>query len=89
MATKSQNQCNRGADRTAESKYKGVNRSHGSWAARIQIDGKRKTLGSFDTEADAALAYNEAARQCHGEFAYMNPVPLPYAGYVPMRRGRG
>lgn len=60
------------------SKYKGVGMNGGKWIARIQyIDNDithRLSLGRFATEAEAAHAYNEAAKQYHGEFAYLNDI---------------
>lgn len=56
------------------SKYKGVYRPTGSkrWWAKITADGKRNVLGQFDTEEDAARAYDAAARLLHGEYAWLN-----------------
>ncbi len=36
------------------------------------INGKDKLIGHFLTEIEAALAYDEAAREYFGEFAYTN-----------------
>lgn len=38
------------------------------WIAQIGIGGKRKTIGYFNTEAEAASAYSIAADAFHGEF---------------------
>ena len=56
--------------------YKGV-RGYGNndkWVARISVDGKSKHIGVYDTEEEAALAYNEAAKQLRGEFARLNVI---------------
>ena len=54
------------------SKYKGVSWHCGKWCANISRDGKAFRLGRFTTEEEAALAYDEAARRLHGEFARVN-----------------
>lgn len=54
-----------------QSRYKGVWRE-GRWRAKITVDAKNIHLGRFDTELQAALAYDEAARRYHGEFACTN-----------------
>jgi hypothetical protein len=64
------------------SRYKGVGRApwrqQWRWRARIQVDGKRRSLGYFPFtdagEVAAARAYNVAAREAFGEFARLNPV---------------
>ncbi len=58
------------------SKYRGVSyqKSTGKWRAGIQVEGKTVNLGEFDSEHDAALAYNKAARQYFGDLAYQNSV---------------
>lgn len=43
----------------------GWEKSRGKWRARIQIDGVYKTLGRFDTEAEARQAYLRAKAKYH------------------------
>jgi hypothetical protein len=56
------------------SKYIGVSwyTSQKKWAARIMTDGKSRFIGYFDSEIDAARAYDEAAKKYHGQFAALN-----------------
>jgi AP2-like factor, euAP2 lineage len=58
------------------SKYKGVylNPTNNRWFAQIR-DGKGFALGTYDSEEDAARAYNIAAKQIFGEFAFLNDIP--------------
>lgn len=54
--------------------YKGVSQDHNRWVAKIREDGKQITIGRFDTAEEAALAYNEKAKELFGEFAYLNNI---------------
>lgn len=58
------------------SKYKGVkkNTKCNTWSARITVSGKAIYLGSFKTENEAAIAYNNAALEHFGNFCYLNEV---------------
>jgi hypothetical protein len=58
------------------SRYKGVHwdSKNKKWSARIQRNGKSYRLGYFNTELEAALAYNEAAPDYHGQFANLNII---------------
>ncbi len=56
------------------SKYKGVSRrlDTGHWIATIKVDRKQLHLGYFDSEIEAAKAYDKAARQHFGDYAKTN-----------------
>lgn len=71
-ATHAENCCNRTRKRTGcTSRFKGVcwDKATGNWRAEIRVNGTKKWLGRFDTEAAAAAAYAEASVQLHGAFA--------------------
>lgn len=73
-ATNSQNQRNK-AKYSGQwtSEYKGVTKyRNGRWIAGIYIDNKRMHLGYFNSEEDAAQAYNFAAAKHFGEYAKLN-----------------
>ena len=47
-----------------------------TWRAEINIDRKKVCLGTFKTRIEAMKAYNEAAKKYHGEFAWLNVIPV-------------
>ena len=61
------------------SQYKGVSFwSLGKkWKASITFNNNRKHLGFFDSEKDAAHAYDSAANIYHGQFAHLNFPIVP------------
>jgi hypothetical protein len=60
------------------SRFKGVwwHAENAKWYAGVTIGGRRRWLGYHVDEADAARAYDTAARRHFGEFASLN-FPLP------------
>ncbi len=76
VASLQQNLWNRKKYKTGKSKFKGVywNKVLNSWYAQISVNGKTKYLGLCDTEQKAALAYNNFAKNYHGEFACLNQL---------------
>ena len=93
VCTRSENQQNaRKQIRDTTSKYKGVysDKAHGKWAAGIGINNRNIFLGYFDSETDAARAYDAAALEHFGEFALLNltdvlaaePEPVPFSDAV-------
>lgn len=80
IATNRDNCRNRGKQKNNTTGFKGVFAIKGtnSFKAALTIrEGNKRRLvfcKQFKCPITAARAYNEAARQYHGEFAYQNPV---------------
>lgn len=74
LATNTENGQNSRRRLDNRSGYKGVSwhKVVSRWRARIKVDGVEIRLGYYDTPEEAALAYDEAARKYHGEFARTN-----------------
>ena len=70
------NNANTGKVREGSSIYKGVTYHKASerWSAHIARENTSYHLGLFDTERDAAIAYNVASRFLHGEWGRLNDV---------------
>jgi len=71
--TRQQNLCNT-RPRGGRSQYKGVryDKRRKKWIAEITYKGKKRYLGAFDDELEAAQAYDAKARQLFGPYARLN-----------------
>jgi len=75
FATAQQNCWNQRKQRgNSSSKYKGVHweKKRNQWRARITFKGRVVRRGRFETEQEAAKAYDGKARELFGEFASLN-----------------
>ena len=75
LCTHGQNMRNGRPRSGARSQFKGVDwdKQHRKWRARVTRDsGQRLHVGFFDTESEAANAYDVAATEAYGEFARIN-----------------
>lgn len=75
FATAQQNCWNQRKQRSnSRSKYKGVHweKKRKEWRARITFKGRVVHLGRFETEEEAAEAYDAKAKELFGEFAWLN-----------------
>lgn len=77
-ATHAQNMANTNKNKKSNSPYKGVTiekgRANIRWRSKIMFDGKRISIGLFESEQAAALAYNRKAVEIYGEFANLNII---------------
>lgn len=74
--TNKENLMNRGPNINSLSRFKGVSwhKSSKRWQSTITILGKKKHLGYFDNECEAAIECNKAVKEHHKEFARYNEV---------------
>jgi hypothetical protein len=74
LATHAQNMLNRRKQKNTSSKFIGVyfDKQTGKWRAKIKVNSKTMHIGRFDSELQAALAYDRTAKLYHGEFSKFN-----------------
>jgi hypothetical protein len=74
ICTQSQNLMNKGKSRNNTSGFKGVSwrKDCKKWIALIRKENKTYNLGYFSTKEEAAIAYDQKAKELHGEFAFLN-----------------
>lgn len=74
LCSRQENMFNRSPLITNTTGYKGVclQKRTGKFQAQIQINKRSKYLGSFSSANDAASAYDKAAKEIFGEFAWLN-----------------
>ena len=69
LSTNKQNQWNQKRIRGIVP-YKGVTFENGSFRSRVRINGKKKSLGQFETAIEASNAYNKASLEFHGFYSH-------------------
>jgi hypothetical protein len=76
IATSHQNHANQRKQPGRSSRFKGVcwDKWTNSWKAQIQVHERTIHIGRYDSESDAAIAYNNAAMLHFGEFALLNKL---------------
>jgi len=76
LATRQLNNANTKSAKNSSSIYKGVhwNKKLSKWSACITKDYKQIHLGLFESEEDAAIAYNKKAKLLYGDYALLNKV---------------
>ena len=77
IGTRTQNvQNSKKQSQPTSSKYKGVSWSeaHGHWRSTIKLNGKAHYVGQFDSEVEAAKAYNLKAKELFGQWAKINSI---------------
>lgn len=80
LCTRSENGMNRSKQLNCSSVFKGVYfyKNRNKWLVRIGINKKGTHVGYFDSEIDAAKAYNQKAIELFGEFAKLNNINSKY-----------
>jgi len=73
-ASHMENMRNRKPNTVSTSKYRGVywHKQAKKWRARLRTQGLHLSLGLFENEVSAAVAYDNAALRVFGEFARLN-----------------
>ncbi|MCJ7663057.1 MAG: HNH endonuclease [Desulfobacterales bacterium] len=69
VVTRSQNMHNQRKQRNSSSRFKGVCKDGNRWRAAITVP-----IGVFDTEEEAAVAYNDFVKKFRGEYGYLNDL---------------
>lgn len=74
ICTPGQNVMNANLRSDSTTGFKGVSttQTNGRWRATIQLNGRSKHIGRFDSPTEAAIAYDLEARNHFGEFACTN-----------------
>ena len=85
VCTKQQNSMNQSKQRrNTTSIYKGVcfNKQNRKWVVQIRINRKQKHIGYYESEEEAAIAYDKYAILHFGEFAKTNFPIENYTDYI-------
>jgi len=81
ICTKRENNTHSRKHQKLTSSYKGVSKKYENgtwrWYSSIRVNGRIVYIGRFETELEAAVAYDKVADKDHGQFAQLNfPTPV-------------
>lgn len=85
LANRQNNSRNTSIRSDSSTNLKGVSKCQYYWRASITVDSRSIYLGTYDTEQDAGIAYNIAAKKLFGEFARFNNIPN-WENILPVKR---
>ena len=61
--------------------YKGITRTpSGQWRARIEVEGRSRHLGVFETPEEASFAHHKASVELFGSYAFCAALSVPQHG---------
>jgi len=88
IVTNQQNMMNQQLRKNTSSKFKGVRffKLNKLWQSYIGHNQKQIHIGFFKKEIDAAIAYNQKAKELFGSYALLNPIPNEYKNRIPARQ---
>jgi len=86
VCTTLQNTQNRKTGKKARRGYKGVQPKRDRWSARIRVEKEELNLGIWDTQEEAAMAYDMAARYYHSQFCQTNFPGTEKLDYLSIRK---
>jgi hypothetical protein len=72
ICTAAQNSYNRTKAKANACQFKGVYKSHTRWRASVQREGVQNYAGTYETQIEAALAYDALAIKLFGAYASVN-----------------
>lgn len=72
FCNRSQNIRNAKTMKKCVSTYKGVDTHQNKFRSRIYFNNKSISIGYYNNEIDAAIAYDQKAKELYGEFAWLN-----------------
>jgi len=74
-----------GGHQNREANYKGVYKKRDKWQAKIIVNGKRLSVGCFDTQEEAAKNYDFHNLAMYGEDVYLNFPTVDYSKFKPLK----
>jgi len=75
VCTKTQNNWNSVKRKDSKNNHKGIRKHYNKFVVEVRVNRKLITVGRYNTELEAIIAYNEFILKERGEFAVLIPLP--------------